>query len=48
MNYFEQLKRRSAEIGSLVCVGLDPDAKRHKVGEIGAVVGAAHLVFVGV
>lgn len=36
MNYFEQLKRRSAEIGSLVCVGLDPDAKRHKVGEIGA------------
>ena len=29
MNYFERLAARSAEVGSLVCVGLDPDFKRH-------------------
>lgn len=29
MNYFERLAARSRSIGSLVCVGLDPDARRH-------------------
>ena len=35
MNYFEKLRLRSEAVGSLVCVGLDPDGKKHKVGEIG-------------
>ncbi len=34
--YFERLAARSRSINSLVCVGLDPDFKRHKVGEIAA------------
>ncbi len=29
--FFELLARRSQEIGSLVCVGLDPDSSRHAV-----------------
>lgn len=36
MNYFERLAARSESIGSIVCVGLDPDYKRHKVGEVAA------------
>ena len=32
--YFERLAARSRAINSLVCVGLDPDFKRHKVSEI--------------
>lgn len=36
MNYFERLAARSREIGSLVCVGLDPDASRHNVADIAA------------
>lgn len=32
--YFERLAARSAEIDSLVCVGLDPDFKRHRVEEV--------------
>ena len=34
MNYFEQLRTRSREIGSVVCVGLDPDFKKHTVETI--------------
>ena len=34
MTYFERLAARSREVNSLVCVGLDPDFKRHKVAEI--------------
>ncbi|MEP7215628.1 MAG: hypothetical protein ABI782_05195, partial [Anaerolineaceae bacterium] len=34
--YFEHLTARSRAINSLVCVGLDPDFKRHKVTEIAA------------
>ena len=33
MTYFERLAARSREINSLVCVGLDPDFKRHAVEE---------------
>ena len=35
-SYFERLATRSRTINSLVCVGLDPDFKRHKVTEIAA------------
>jgi orotidine-5'-phosphate decarboxylase len=34
VNYFDRLAERSRDIGSLVCVGLDPDAKRHQPGEL--------------
>lgn len=34
--YIERLARRSAEVDSLVCVGLDPDFKRHKVEDVAA------------
>lgn len=34
MNYFERLAARSQEVDSLVCVGLDPDFKRHRVEEV--------------
>ncbi|MEO6044269.1 MAG: orotidine-5'-phosphate decarboxylase [Tepidiformaceae bacterium] len=33
-SYFERLTARSRAVNSLVCVGLDPDFKRHKVSEI--------------
>ena len=33
--YFARLEERSRSAGTLVCVGLDPDFKRHKVTEIG-------------
>lgn len=36
MDYRERLAARSREIGSLVCVGLDPDFRRHRVAEVGA------------
>ncbi|MGI8926767.1 MAG: orotidine-5'-phosphate decarboxylase [Tepidiformaceae bacterium] len=36
MTYFERLGARSREARSLVCVGLDPDARRHRVQDIGA------------
>ncbi|MBA4178969.1 MAG: orotidine-5'-phosphate decarboxylase [Anaerolinea sp.] len=36
MTYFERLGARSRQVNSLVCVGLDPDFKRHKAGEIAA------------
>ncbi|MCK9518996.1 MAG: orotidine-5'-phosphate decarboxylase [Dehalococcoidia bacterium] len=36
MNYFEQLAARSRAVGSLVCVGLDPDAKRTPISEVAA------------
>jgi len=34
VNYFERLANRSREIGSLVCVGLDPDGARHDVKDV--------------
>ena len=34
MNYFEKLAARSTKAGSLVCVGLDPDARRHSVEDV--------------
>lgn len=34
MTFFERLAQRSHEVGSLVCVGLDPDGKRHAVAEV--------------
>jgi len=34
MSFFEDLERRSKSVDSLVCVGLDPDFRRHTVGEI--------------
>jgi orotidine 5'-phosphate decarboxylase subfamily 2 len=34
VNYFERLKARSEAAGTLVCVGLDPDYKRHRSNEI--------------
>ncbi len=36
MNFFESLARRSREIGSLVCVGLDPAFDRHQPGDVAA------------
>ena len=36
MNFFERLAVRSEAIGSIVCVGLDPDFKRHTVADVGA------------
>jgi orotidine-5'-phosphate decarboxylase len=36
MRFFEQLARRSREIDSLVCVGLDPDFRKHRVEDIAA------------
>jgi orotidine-5'-phosphate decarboxylase len=36
MSYFEKLAARSRAIGSLVCVGLDPDYKRHRVEDVAA------------
>lgn len=34
--YMERLAARSAEVDSLVCVGLDPDFKRHNVEDVAA------------
>ncbi|MFQ5380682.1 MAG: orotidine-5'-phosphate decarboxylase [Dehalococcoidia bacterium] len=34
--FFESLARRSREVSSLVCVGLDPDASRHRVEDVAA------------
>jgi orotidine-5'-phosphate decarboxylase len=36
MNFFEQLEQRSKTADSLVCVGLDPDFKRHRVEDVAA------------
>jgi orotidine-5'-phosphate decarboxylase len=36
MKFFDQLEARSAAIDSLVCVGLDPDYSKHRVGDIAA------------
>lgn len=36
MNFFERLAARSRDVGSLVCVGLDPDFKRHRVEDVAA------------
>lgn len=36
MNYFERLAERSRKVGSLVCVGLDPDARRTPISEVAA------------
>lgn len=34
MTFFEQLTTRSGEIDSLVCVGLDPDFRKHRVEDV--------------
>lgn len=34
MNYFEKLEARSRAIGSVVCVGLDPDYTKHRVEDV--------------
>ncbi len=34
MGFFEQLEERSRQVDSLVCVGLDPDYKKHRVQDI--------------
>lgn len=36
MRFFEQLARRSREIDSLVCVGLDPDFRKHRIEDVAA------------
>jgi orotidine-5'-phosphate decarboxylase len=36
MRFFDLLAARSRETGSLLCVGLDPDFKRHRPGEVAA------------
>ncbi|MCZ2110553.1 MAG: orotidine-5'-phosphate decarboxylase [Dehalococcoidia bacterium] len=36
MNYFEKLSARSREIGSVVCVGLDPEYTRHRIEDVAA------------
>ncbi|MCA9821419.1 MAG: orotidine 5'-phosphate decarboxylase, partial [Dehalococcoidia bacterium] len=35
-SFFEQLRARSISANSLLCVGLDPDFRKHKPGEIAA------------
>ena len=34
MNYFDKLAARSRAVGSVVCVGLDPDFSKHRVEEV--------------
>ena len=34
MNFFEQLEQRSKSVDSLLCVGLDPDFRRHHPEEV--------------
>jgi orotidine-5'-phosphate decarboxylase len=34
MTFFERLEKRSGVLDSLVCVGLDPDFRRHRVEEV--------------
>ncbi len=34
MTYFERLEKRSREVSSFVCVGIDPDFKKHSVAEV--------------
>ena len=36
MKFFEQLEARSREADSIVCVGLDPDFRKHRVEDIAA------------
>lgn len=36
MTFFDQLARRSREIDSLVCIGLDPDFRKHRVEDVSA------------
>lgn len=40
MTFFESLTRRSREIGSVVCVGLDPAFDRHEPGEVAGYIRA--------
>ena len=40
MRYFEKLAARSAAVDSLVCVGLDPDFRRHDVADVAAYMSA--------
>jgi len=41
MRFFEQLARRSREIDSLVCVGLDPDFRKHRIEDVVTLISAA-------
>src|SRR4051812_32782023 len=34
MGFFQQLEARSKDLDTLVCVGLDPDYKKHRVEDI--------------
>lgn len=36
MTYFEKLERRTREVSSFVCVGLDPDYSKHSVQDVAA------------
>lgn len=36
MSFFQDLERRSRDIDSLVCVGLDPDFRKHRVEDVAA------------
>jgi orotidine-5'-phosphate decarboxylase len=36
LTFFEQLTARSREVDSLVCVGLDPDYRKHRVEDVAA------------
>jgi orotidine-5'-phosphate decarboxylase len=36
MSFFDELERRSREIDSLVCVGLDPDFRKHRAEDVAA------------
>jgi orotidine-5'-phosphate decarboxylase len=36
LNYFEKLAVRSRGVGSIVCVGLDPDYTKHRVEDVAA------------
>ena len=39
MNFFERLAARSRKTGSFLCVGLDPDFRRHRADEVAAYIG---------
>ena len=36
MRFFERLEARSRAVDSLVCVGLDPDFRKHRVEDVAA------------
>jgi len=40
LNFFDSLARRSREVGSVVCVGLDPAFERHQPADVAAYIRA--------